>query len=41
MTVNGELYTWGCGSDGRLGHPDYGGAVYLYKESHPKKIEIL
>ena len=41
MTINGELYTWGCGSDGRLGHPDHGNATYLYKESHPKKIDML
>ncbi len=29
----GSLYTWGCGSDGRLGHPEHGNAKYLYKES--------
>ena len=33
------MFTFGCGSDGRLGHPDYLGSVYLYKESHPKAVE--
>ena len=41
MTRDGELYTWGCGSDGRLGHPEYQGYTYLYKESLPKKVEAL
>ena len=38
---DGSLWTWGCGSDGRLGHPEYEGHVYLYKESLPKKVESL
>ena len=33
LTTEGELYTMGCGSDGRLGHPELKGKVYLYKES--------
>ena len=41
LTTEGELYTFGCGSDGRLGHPEYEGYVYLYKESQPKKVEAL
>lgn len=32
------IYTWGCGSDGRLGHPEYKGHRYLYKESIPRSI---
>lgn len=38
ITEQGELYTWGCGSDGRLGHPEYEGSTYLYKESFPKLV---
>ncbi len=41
ITQDGGLYTWGCGSDGRLGHPEYEGFVYLYKESHAKKVEYF
>lgn len=37
----GKLYTFGCGSDGRLGHPEYEGHIYLYKESIPKLVESL
>lgn len=38
---DGSLWTWGCGSDGRLGHSEYEGQTYLYKESLPKKVEAL
>ena len=41
LTTEGLLYTWGCGSDGRTGHPEYEGYVYLYKESRPKLVETL
>ena len=41
ITNDGSVYTWGCGSDGRLGHPEYEGYTYLYKESQPKKVEAL
>lgn len=41
LTMDGLLYTWGCGSDGRLGHPEYEGYVYLYKESRPKLVRSL
>ncbi len=41
LTTEGQLYTWGCGSDGRLGHPEYEGYVYLYKESRPKLVEAF
>jgi len=36
-----NIYTWGCGSDGRLGHPEGEGYVYLYKEKLPKVVEKL
>lgn len=38
---DGKLYTWGCGSDGRLGHPECEGYRYLYKEPRPKRVESL
>ena len=30
--------TFGCGSDGRLGHPEIGSHKYLYKEPYPKVV---
>ena len=41
LTETGFVYSFGCGSDGRLGHPEYVGHTYLYKESRPKLIESL
>ena len=41
LSTNGNVYTFGCGSDGRLGQPDFKGYVYLYKESQPKLLESL
>ena len=40
---NGVLYTFGCGSHGRLGHQRYidGKYRHLYKESQPKKVEFF
>ena len=38
LTASGSLLTFGCGSDGRLGHPEYEGHTYLYKESRPKLV---
>ena len=39
----GILYTFGCGSHGRLGHQKYidGKYVHLYKESQPKRVEFF
>ena len=31
--------TFGCGSDGRLGHPEESKYVYLYREPAPRVIE--
>ena len=41
LTDQNKLYTFGCGSDGRLGHPEYEGFVFLYKESHPKEVKAF
>ena len=41
LSTDGRLYTWGCGSDGRLGHPEYEGHVYKYLESQPKLVQAL
>lgn len=35
VTNEGELYTWGAGMNGRLGHNDYN-SIY-----HPKKVEAM
>lgn len=36
---DGNLFTWGCGSDGRIGHPEVQGHRYLYKEPTPRPIQ--
>ncbi len=40
IDARGQVWTYGCGSNGRLGHPDFitGKHVYLYKESIPKHV---
>lgn len=38
---SGSLFTWGCGSDGRLGHPEVEGHRYLFKEPLPRKVDTL
>eukprot|EP00741_Cyanophora_paradoxa_P008550 tig00001339_g8275.t1 len=40
VTQDGALLTWGCGSDGRLGHPDAAGHRYLYREGTPRAVEL-
>ena len=37
---DGQVFTWGCGSDGRLGHPECEGHRYLYKEPLPRPISL-
>jgi regulator of chromosome condensation len=37
----GHVFTWGCGSDGRLGHPEAKGHRYLFKSDVPKLLEHL
>ena len=41
LSTDGRLYTWGVGSDGRLGHPEFEGHVYKYHESRPKLVQAL
>jgi alpha-tubulin suppressor-like RCC1 family protein len=36
-----QLRTWGCGSNGRMGHPESDKHTYLYKEAKPRVIEAL
>ncbi len=33
LDINGGIWTFGCGSDGRLGHPESDNHTYLYKYS--------
>ena len=39
--ANGQLFTWGCGSDGRLGHPEAKGHRYLFRSDVPRLVEEL
>jgi alpha-tubulin suppressor-like RCC1 family protein len=39
--VDGEIYSFGCGSDGRLGHPESDAHIYLYREGFPRAIDTL
>lgn len=41
VSDQGHLFTWGCGSDGRLGHPEAKGHRYLFKSDIPKLVEKL
>mmetsp|Transcript_28803 Transcript_28803/g.51267 ORF Transcript_28803/g.51267 Transcript_28803/m.51267 type:complete len:360 (-) Transcript_28803:1491-2570(-) len=42
LAVNqGTLYSWGCGSDGRIGHPESEGHRYLYREARPRALAGL
>ncbi len=36
LSTDGRVYTFGCGSDGRLGHTESQEYVYLYREGFPK-----
>ncbi|KAH3845355.1 uncharacterized protein LOC127873042 [Dreissena polymorpha] len=37
----GHIFTWGCGSDGRLGHTDGKGHRYLFRSDTPRLVEAL
>lgn len=40
--ASGEgVFTWGCGSDGRLGHPEAHGHRYLFLSNVPRLVEGL
>ena len=41
VTREGSVFTWGCGSDGRLGHPEAKGHRYLFRCDVPRKVEGL
>ena len=41
MSREGSVFTWGCGSDGRLGHPEAKGHRYLFRSDVPRKVEGL
>lgn len=41
MATGEGVFTWGCGSDGRLGHPEAHGHRYLFLSSVPRLIEGL
>lgn len=41
VTKEGSVFTWGCGSDGRLGHPEAKGHRYLFRSDVPRKVETL
>ncbi len=37
----GHVFTWGCGSDGRLGHAEAAGHRYLFRSDTPRVVETL
>lgn len=41
LSEEGIVFTWGCGSDGRLGHPDAEGHRYLFRSDVPRVVETL
>lgn len=41
LTEKGLVFSWGCGSDGRLGHKESVGHRYLYREEYPRLVESL
>ncbi len=41
VTREGGVYTWGCGSDGRLGHPESKGHRYLFRSDVPRRVDGL
>ena len=41
LTTDGYIYSFGCGSDGRIGHPESLEHTYLYREGFPRVIDAL
>ncbi|XP_045176506.2 probable E3 ubiquitin-protein ligase HERC3 [Mercenaria mercenaria] len=41
VSAEGHMFTWGCGSDGRLGHPEGKGHRYLFRSDVPREVEGL
>ena len=41
VSMEGHVFTWGCGSDGRLGHPEAKGHRYLFRSDIPKLVEAF
>ena len=41
ITDGGSVFTWGCGSDGRLGHAEAKGHRYLFRSDVPRVVEGL
>lgn len=41
VSQEGHVFTWGCGSDGRLGHPEGKGHRYLFRSDIPKLVEAF
>ena len=41
VSEDGNAYTWGCGSDGRLGHPEARGHRYLFRVDVPRVVDVL
>eukprot|EP01086_Lenisia_limosa_P015746 TRINITY_DN5241_c0_g1_i1.p1 TRINITY_DN5241_c0_g1~~TRINITY_DN5241_c0_g1_i1.p1 ORF type:complete len:383 (-),score=39.19 TRINITY_DN5241_c0_g1_i1:34-1182(-) len=39
LLAEDTAWTWGCGSDGRMGHPESVNFRYLFKEKSPRKVE--
>ena len=41
MATGVVVFTWGCGSDGRLGHPEAHGHRYLFHSNVPRQVDGL
>uniref|UniRef100_A0A914UP49 Regulator of chromosome condensation 1 n=1 Tax=Plectus sambesii TaxID=2011161 RepID=A0A914UP49_9BILA len=41
IVADGRVFTWGCGKDGRLGHPDFQAAPNSYHETRPKEVAAI
>ena len=41
VNEEGHVFTWGCGSDGRLEHPEAAGHRYLFRSDVPRIVDAL